>query len=272
MISRLAGAIFRAILVMTMIAIPSLILPTTPSDAGLLASFLALCAAALIVSEYTSAAPSFVEFRDAPPFNRLRFATLLAVVFTLSLVLANAFLPTTLTRLAVAIASALGDAMDFPLSPVRLLLTSLPAGSAPDIVMTVRDMAGTAYLLSLLGIAVFLMTIRTMGWPAVGHNFNIWVNLPTFEPAAHGDLLWRLNRAATLNMFAGFLLPFAAPTLVRLSHAIPDPVLSVNPHSLIWLVTGWSVLPAALFMRGLALHFVAQSIATQRADLPERVA
>lgn len=272
MISRLAGAILRAILVMTMIAIPSLILPTTPADAGLLASFLALCAAVLIVSEYTSAAPSFVEFRDAAPFNRLRFATLLAVIFTLSLVLANAFLPTTLTRLAATIASALGETMDFPFSPVRLLLISLPAGSAPDIILTVRDMAGTAYLLSLFGIAAFLLTMRAMGWPVIGQNFNIWVNLPTFEPAAHGDLLWRLNRAATLNMVAGFLLPFAAPALVQLSHAIPGPVLSVNPHSLIWLITGWAVLPAALFMRGLALNLVAQSIAAQRADLPERMA
>ncbi|MBO6776015.1 MAG: hypothetical protein JJ897_11010, partial [Marinibacterium sp.] len=53
-------------------------LASGPSE---LAALLAIIAATATFIEYRSAYPSFVEFRDAPPINRLRFISVLAMVF-----------------------------------------------------------------------------------------------------------------------------------------------------------------------------------------------
>lgn len=265
MFSTLAGAVFRALLMVGMVAIPSFVLPATPADTGLMSSFLALCIGVLTFLEYNARAPSFVEFRDAPPFNRMRFATLVVILFVLSLILRDALAPSTLSRLTGAFAASFGAAMDFPFSPVRLFLIAVPEGTAPALRDLLRMAAGTAYLLSLIGIAVFFATIRLSGWPCMGRSFNLWINLPTFEPAANGDILGRLGRDSALNMVAGFLLPFALPALAQLTGALGGPLAALNAHSVIWIIAGWAFLPAALFMRGLALAQLARSIAAQRA-------
>ena len=76
MISRLAGAALRAFFVILLIAAPSLILPGTTTDVSQIVTLVALFGAALTFFEYSSTYPGLVEFRDAPPFNRIRFASL----------------------------------------------------------------------------------------------------------------------------------------------------------------------------------------------------
>ncbi len=46
------------------------------TDTTQIVALLALLAAVFTFVEYFSAYPSFVEFRNAPPFNRLRFVAL----------------------------------------------------------------------------------------------------------------------------------------------------------------------------------------------------
>ena len=65
-----------------------------------------------------------VEFRDAPPVNRLRFISLFAMVFTLSILGKHQFEPTNLTAALWALGNLIGNGIDFPYSPVRLVIFS----------------------------------------------------------------------------------------------------------------------------------------------------
>jgi hypothetical protein len=122
-----------------------------------------------------------------------------------------------------------------------------------------------SYLMSLLMLATFWLTVRLGGWPAREGGFNIWVNMPTFDPMAGGDIVERLQRDAQFNLVLGFLLPFIIPAVVKLASDTFDPVSLTDPHTLIWTMSAWAFLPASLLMRGIALLRVARMIAAQRA-------
>ena len=75
----MTGAAVRAFLVMVLVATPSVILPGIGTDTKQMVALVALFAGALTFAEYNATYPSLVEFRDAPPFNRIRFLMLLAI-------------------------------------------------------------------------------------------------------------------------------------------------------------------------------------------------
>ena len=66
LISRLAAAAARAILVALLIALPAMMLPQVRPDTTQIVALLALVAAMLTFVEYVSDYPSLIEFRDAP--------------------------------------------------------------------------------------------------------------------------------------------------------------------------------------------------------------
>jgi len=264
MLSRLAGAILRAALVVLLIIIPSVMLPGTGPDTAMIVAFLAILAAAFTLVEYTSIYPSLVEFRHAPPFNRIRFGALLVTVMILSLILRGQNSPDTLTQIFWLLGTRIGEAIDFPYSPVRLVVLMLPATADAAQIEHVRVAAGISYLVSILSLILFVIVLRFGGWPNNSAGFNVWVNLPTFDPTAGGDVLARLSRDSQFNLVLGFLLPFLIPALVKLAADVFDPVTLGDPHTLIWTMTAWAFLPASLLMRGLALARVAQMIGEQR--------
>ena len=71
---------------MILIATPTVILSDLRLDSQQMVALVALFAGALTFVEYNSVYPGLVEFRDAPPFNRMRFLMLFATVFCLSLI------------------------------------------------------------------------------------------------------------------------------------------------------------------------------------------
>jgi hypothetical protein len=264
MMTRLSGAILRAILVVLLIATPSILLAGTSSDTTQIVALLAVIAAVFTLVEYYSGSPSLVEFRDAPPFNRVRFVALFTTVFILTIILRGETDPTTMTRFFQAIGADIGAAIDFPYSPVRLVVLMMPDTASEALISQVRTAAGISYLVSILSLAVFVLTLRLRGWPVRHKGFNVWVNLPTFDPTAGGDVVERLNRDAQFNLILGFLLPFIIPAFVKLASDLFDPITLANPHTLIWTMTAWAFLPASLLMRGTALTRVAQMIRMQR--------
>lgn len=265
MVTNLTGALFRAILAVLLVAMPSLLLPGTGADTTQIVALVALFAAAFTFVEYNSAYPSLVEFRDAPPFNRIRFGALFVTVFLLSVILRGEADPTVPTLLAQAIGARIGELLDFPYSPVRLVVLMLPEGSAPGLVASVRTAAGLSYMVSILALAGFVLILRSRRWPGRGGGFNVWINLPTFDPTAGGDVVERLNRDGSINLVLGFLLPFLIPAAVKLASDTFDPVTLSDPHTLIWTMTAWAFLPASLLMRGTALTRLARLISRQRA-------
>ena len=264
-ISRLAGAILRAILVVLLIATPSVLLVNTSIDTTQIVVLVGLLAAAFTIVEYNSAYPSLVEFRDAPPFNRVRFFALYATVFALSVIARGEANPTTITLFFEAIGSRIGELIDFPYSPVRLVVLMMPEDADAALIDSVRTAAGLSYLVSILSLAIFVLILRGTGWPRQLGGFNVWTNLPTFDPTAGGDVVDRLNRDGQINLILGFLLPFIIPAFVKLASDMFNPISLANDHTLIWTMTAWAFLPASLLMRGIAMMRVAQMIADQRA-------
>lgn len=263
-ISRLSGAFVRAFLVVIMIVTPSMLLPGTSSDAAQIVMLVAIFAAALTFFEYASSYPGLVEFRDAPPFNRIRFGSLFFTVVCLSLLLQGSLAPTALSSFVGMVGSVVGQVIDFPYSPVRLVVLMLPPDASIAHIQLVRDTAGIAYFISLFTLALFVLLQRIRRWPTRAGTFNVWVNLPTFDPTAGGDVVERLERDARFNIALGFLLPFLTPAVIKSATSLFGAVTLENPHTLIWTVAAWAFLPASLFMRGIAMARIAALITEKR--------
>ena len=262
--SRLTGAAFRAVLVILLITTPSIGLTGTSADTAQIVALVSIVSAIFVFVEYKAASPSLIEFRDAPPFNRVRFLGLFATVFALTVIAKGATDPTHFTGLFISVGGNLADVMDFPYSPVRLVVLMLPAEASQTLIDKVRTAAGLSYLTSLLSLAVFIIALRLNNWPNQRGGFNVWVNLPTFDPTAGGDIVERMERDGQFNLILGFLLPFLIPATVKLASDVFNPISLQDTHTLIWTMTAWAFIPASLIMRGIAMLRVAQMITAQR--------
>lgn len=262
--SRLAGAATRAVLVMFTIATPTILLIDVRPDTQQMVALVAFFAGALTFVEYKAVYPGLFEFRDAPPFNRIRFLMLFATVFCLSAIERGRIESSTMTDLIHAIGALIGLSMDFPYSPVRLATLMLSADATNAQIGAVRTAAGMAYLISLVSLVVFALQLRLGAWPRRDRAFNVWVNLPTFDPTAGGDVVARLIRDARINIALGFLLPFLTPAVIGVASVGFQPLSLASPQTLIWTVTAWAFLPASLFMRGIAMGRVADMISDRR--------
>ncbi|MCG7623887.1 MULTISPECIES: hypothetical protein [unclassified Epibacterium] len=264
MLARMTSAAIRGLLVALLVVLPSLLLPVAATQSPEIVAFTALLAGGLIFAEYFTHFPSFVEFRDAPPLNRSRFVFASLCMILLSLLAGHPFQPTGFSALVHKLAYTIGDTLDFAYSPVQLSRLMMPEHVPQYTVDLVRAAAGLAYLLSLMSIAYFALLIRLRNWPLANGAFNVWVNLPLFDPTTGGDVVARLQRDAKLHIIAGVLLPFLLPALVQMGGSLFDPALLGSPQLLIWCVTGWAMVPASMIMRGMARLRVADLIAQKR--------
>ena len=264
MIGRILGALLRAVLVLTLVALPSMMLPGTSPDTAQIIALVGLFGAALTFFEYASTYPGLIEFRDAAPFNRIRFGSLFVIVLSLSAVLGAGGEPTGLVAWLTAAGALVGQGIDVPFSPMRLAVMMLPDNATPAEILALKVTTGLAYLITLLTLAGFIILQQLRGWPLRNGDFNVWVNLPTFDPTAGGDVVERLERDARFNIALGFILPFLLPGVVNLGAALFGPVSLSHPQTLIWTVTAWAFLPGSLFMRGIAMTRIARMIRTKR--------
>ncbi|MFW8594109.1 hypothetical protein [Cribrihabitans neustonicus] len=264
MIARITGAALRGLLVALMLAAPALLLPAGATASPEIVVFIALLAGTLTFAEYFPRFPSVVEFREAPPFNRMRFAACAVTLGLLSLLAAHPLAPTGLTALVQQLAARLGAAMNFAYSPVQLATLMMPPQAAAETVLAVRNASGLASMVAIAAIALFALVIRIGQWPVGQGAFNVWVNLPLFDPTTGADVVQRLQRDGRINVIAGILLPFAVPAAVTLSAGFVDPALLAAPHVLVWSVTAWALVPASMIMRGMAMLRIAALIAQQR--------
>jgi hypothetical protein len=256
------GASVRAFLVALLIVMPALLLGHAGQGGAEIAAMLAVAAAALTFVEYYSEYPSLLEFRNAPPFNRMRFVALFATVFLMTVISRDG--ATGPLAALEQIGAAIGHAMDFPFSPVRLMVLVAPDNTTPGQLDLLRSFAGLAYLVSLITLLVFVVLVRLFNWPIRKGPFNFWVNLPLFDPTAGGDVLNRLKRDSQFNVALGFLLPFLIPATLQAASAYAYQVDLSDPQTLIWTLSAWAFLPASLIMRGVALMRIADLIEQKR--------
>jgi hypothetical protein len=249
---------------MIMVATPSILLPGVGADGKEMVALVALFAGFLTFIEYNSAYPGLIEFRDAPPFNRVRFLMLFTTILLLTLIARGETQPTTLTVFVQSVGAVIGIAMDFPYSPVRLATLMMGVSASDGQIGLVRIAAGMSYLISLLSLSVFVVLLKFYGWPSRSGAFNVWINLPTFDPTAGGDVVDRLDRDARINIALGFLLPFLIPAVVKAGTSGFEPLTFTSPQTLIWTMAAWAFLPASLFMRGIAMGRIADMIREKR--------
>ncbi|KAJ57433.1 membrane protein [Actibacterium mucosum KCTC 23349] len=264
MIAQLTGAVARAFLVVMMIVTPSVFLPNVSSDASQIVAFVAIFAGALTLFEYVATYPGLIEFRDAPPFNRIRFAAMFLTILMLSVLCRGMQESGLAIGLVQALGGLVGQVLDFPYSPVRLMVLALPDAASVEQVDKVRMAAGLAYFMSLVSLLTLALIIRFTRWPLGNGSFNVWVNLPTFDPTAGGGVVTRLTRIAQFNIAVGFVLPFLFPAILKLTSTYFAPLSVEQPQTLIWTITAWALLPANLFMRGVAIQRIATLIEEQR--------
>ncbi len=264
MIARTTGAAIRGILVAVMVLTPALYLPVSSTNGTEIVVFIAILAFILTFAEYNSAFPSFIEFRDAPPVNRLRFVGLMSMVTFLTLVCKDAYAPTEMTRFSYTMGVAIANLADFPYSPVRLIVLMLPSGAGQPLIELVRITASVAYVAALVTIASFAYAVKLRGWPTGNGAFNVWTNLPLFDPTKGGDVVTRLQRDGRLNICIGILLPFLIPAVIKLLTNFSVPISLGNPQTLIWTMCAWAFLPASMIMRGMATLRIAGLIVEKR--------
>lgn len=258
--SRLAGALCRAALIAVVVATPLMVLADTPLNMRQSTLVAALFCALVTFVEYKARAPSFIEFRDAPPLNRFRCLLLLASLLGLSILANQQTHPTELGNLITAIATIVGESLDFPYSPVRLTLLVLDNSAARETVVMLRHAAGLALLIGAMFISHFAMVLRLANWPRPQRPFNLWINLPTFDAGTHSDIARRLERDAWANMLLGITLPFLLPLVVSLGYSGLSGETLAKPYNMVWLVTIWAFIPTSLIMRGMALNRIAAMI------------
>ena len=270
MLLRLPGAIVRAVCVIWLVVLPFVLLPRSAAMewpfVGLLCGFAAL----FTIVEYISRRPSLVEFREAPPFNRQRFSALFATVLSVSMIMRGLEEPSVWTELFCNSGALVGQVIDFNYSPARMMLLVMPDGTDPELVRAIRDAVGMSLLISSLSIISFVVFLRFQEWPRRTLAFNVWINLPTFDPTTGGDVVAKLKRDARFNIFLGFLLPFLVPAVAQSMSAFGTPLKLHDMQTLIWTITAWTFLPASMLMRGVALSRVAQMIDEQRRSASAR--
>jgi hypothetical protein len=264
-LSRATAAAVRAFLVMILLVTPSVILPGIGTDTKQIVALVALFGGALVFFEYNAVYPSLIEFRDGAPYNRIRYLMMLTIVVVLSSIVADLDNSTTVSRFFHALGLLIGAALDFPYSPVRLASYMLDSSATGAQIVQIKVAAATAYLISLFSLGLFVIVLKLVGWPSTKSAFNVWVNLPTFEPTAGGDVVDRLVRDSHVNLAVGFLLPFVIPAVVAaLTSGIPAETLT-SPQTQIWTMALWAYMPAALIMRAVAMARIADMIRIKRA-------
>jgi len=203
-------------------------------------------------------------FRFAPPFNRIRFVSLFLTILLLAMMFRGQVGGGQITRTVLEIGQLVGKAMDFPFSPVRILTGLLTRDGTTAEYEMVRSAAGMSYLISLISLAIFAIFMRLLSWPLGHGSFNVWVNLPTFDPASGPDVEERLIRDARVNVIFGFTMPFLMPLVAQISSGYYDFERLSSSQTLIWTVAVWAFLPASLFMRGIAMGKIAKLIRRKR--------
>lgn len=264
MLSRIPGALFRAMLVGMLFAVPMFLVPGIAAKNSIVVFVLVLSGFLWTFLEYSSSYPSLIEFRDAPPFNRVRFLSLMATVYCLSLVQAFALNPLAGSELVHNVGVIIGYSLDIPGSPVNLMVNQFSIVGDGLPYQTFLASVGIAYLASLISIVIFVSLFYLRKWPGNSGPFNVWTNMPTFDPTTTSDVVARLNRDARINIVLGFALPFLIPACVGLSFGFVGSAPFDDSYMMIWVISGWAFLPSGMIMRGVALSRVAQMIATKR--------
>lgn len=257
MVACIIGAACRAMLVMVLLLTPSLLLPGVSVDTILIVTLLGLIFALLVMYEYSSDCPGITDFRNAPPFNRIRFATLFSIVYVVSLLLDAASEGVTLIAVLRHLGETIYGLANVPFGPIdtyeRLVSTHFESQSRGQ----TQQAIGVSICLSAFAMIGFAYVVRATGWPKLFGVGRLWTNLPTFDPAIGQDVVARLLRDARLNLLFGLSLPYLVPVLASAACHVLDVELAPSAHSQVWMIAIWAYLPTNFVLKSMAIFRLA---------------
>lgn len=258
---KLLGAIFRALWVVAIVTIPSLLLASSSQGALEFALIVGGIIGLFTIFEYGSESPGFVDFRFAPPYNRFRAFTVAIQITAITLVCRAVELNLQdAPVLQWAQQSALW--LDFKYSPVAeaidLLLerSSFSDSSAVLLVYT----ASVSFTIGFGLTAIFSTFLWIFTWPTDRANFNLWTNLPMFHPSEGMAVPKRLKRDALVNLVMAVVLIYALPyALTYMTELLDIDILDSN-QAMVWATTLWVFVPSTLLARAAAMWKIARII------------
>lgn len=249
MLNRLIGAVFRAMVVILIIALPSFILPDSTRNARELSMIAAGVVAAFTIFEYAAKSPGFVDFRFAPPYNRMR----VAIIATELLIIAFYYRDLPLGGALVNFGDQVSALADMTGSPVRMTLDKFANTLTPGQLSRLGTAMSLAMVIALGLSLLFAVLLWVSRWPVDRAGFNLWVNMPNFEPSEVGRTERRLYRDGLLNILFAPLVLFSAPFVLPLAASTLGSSLLREPQSVVWLAALWGFVPASLIIRGAAI-------------------
>ena len=140
-----------------------------------------------------------------------------------------------------------------PLSPVRVAVEMIGEDGSELFKLLLQRAAAVSFVIAFASFLFFAVLLWFFRWPVGRDNFNLWINLPTFEPSSGRDVERRLYRDGVANVLIGLGLPFLIPVIASRSGGWFDPSVLKNYQPLIWGCAVWAFLPASLIIRGAAL-------------------
>ena len=264
-LARLVTGLSRAFLVLVFIAFPAFLLPETTRTGQEISLIIGALFAVFTMFEYASSHPGLIDFRFAPPYNRFRFLTFVVMVVSLVFLCradagADAFSDDYL-----AFTDVLVGVFSVPLSPV-VLADTLFASDGTAISPLVERALALSFAIALGSIAFFTFYIWVFRWPTERDSFNLWVNLPTFDPSVGQDIAWRLRRSGLMNIIVAMALPYTIISIASRAGGLFDPAALNNYQPLVWGAILWAFAPVVLINRGSAMLKIAWLIDRARTD------
>lgn len=252
-LGRFIGALFRAVLVLAIVAAPAFLLPNVSTAAQEISLIVGAIAGAFTLFEYASSHPGLIDFRFAPPYNRMRYATFVVMVVSLIFLCRASAGNDPIGLRIIDLADQASVFVDVPLSPVRIAVALIGEGGSDEFQLLLLRASSVSFVIAFAAFLFFAIMLWVFRWPVNRDNFNLWINLPTFEPSSGRDVERRLYRDGVANILIGIGLPFMIPVIASRSGGWFDPSVLQNYQPLIWGCAIWAFLPASLIIRGSAL-------------------
>ncbi|WP_112320998.1 hypothetical protein [Oceanibium sediminis] len=263
-VRRLAAGFIRALAVVLVIGTPALLLPNVSVASQEISLIVAGLAAAFTVFEYASTHPGLIDFRFAPPYNRVRFISFALLILALTF-LARGFSGSDDFSLNMLMWGERAlELARFPLSPVVALSVALPDNMLPLNRALVEQSAALSFWLAVVLMILFGGLLWLMRWPVARRDFNLWLNLPTFAPGYARDVERRLLRDGVANILVGAVILYLSPTVAMQLSGIAQPSDTPNYELILWSTALWGFVPGSLAIRGIAILKIARLVRAAR--------
>ncbi|MEM8869727.1 MAG: hypothetical protein AAF848_06630 [Pseudomonadota bacterium] len=253
MIARLIGALVRATALVLIIASPAFLLPNVSTASQEITLIVAGIAAAFTVFEYASTHPGLIDFRFAPPYNRVRYTIFGVQVLSLVFLCRAEVGVDGFAASYLALADQAVALTHLPFSPVALVSGWVGGQGDTTYQVLITRAAALSFLVTFLALAGFALFLWIIPWPIGRRDFNLWINLPTFEPGYGRKVERRLYRDGIVNIIFGVVLIYLLPLIAGPLSGWFNPNTLGDYQGLVWGTTLWAFISGSLVIRGAAI-------------------